>query len=137
LDSTHVVGASTARIAARLVSMTCRSRAASHADLTKVEVESRVQPARSDVAGEPLRRGHPCLGDQHAVAVVGVEHLAPLLVDRQDLVAVPVRVVDALGRLQDVLDLVAQVRQFRVLGETVCDVDPEAVSTPVEPEPQH
>ena len=52
-----------------------------------------------------------------------------------EFVAVPVRVVGLFGAAQD-LDMVGEIGEVHVLGETVSDIDTETVGTAVEPETQ-
>ena len=100
--------------------------------LQEVEVERLVVLVRSQVEREALGVD-PGLGDHHRVAVRRLEHRSPTPVDLVDAVAVPVGVVERLGRLEDVLD-VLDVGVLGVLDHAVGDIDAEAVDATVEPE---
>ena len=102
----------------------------------EVEVERGVQLVGAQVRREALGAGDPRLADEDLRRVVGVRQIAPLPVDVVDLRPVPVRVVGAVRRRQDVLGVVADVGQVPLLDQAVGDVDAEAVGAPVEPEPQ-
>ena len=77
----------------------------------------------------------PRLGDHHPVVVVLVEHAPPTPHDRVDLVAVVVR--QRLGLPPAVVGRRTGVGVAGRLRETVGDVDPEACSATIEPEPHH
>ena len=104
----------------------------------EVEVEGLAQLVGPDVAGATFRRGHPRLGDRHAVTGIAGQHLVPAPIDVVDVVAVPQRVVVAAprGDVTGVVRLEVAQRVRLVLGETVGDVDAEAVHAAVQPEAQ-
>ena len=106
--------------------------------LEGVEVERAVQFVGADVAGQPLGRRDPRLGDERPGAARAVDILVgdatPSSVDVVDLVAIPMGMPRILvGRLPwDAL--VVDVGQRVVFGHRVGDVDAEAVDPSVEPE---
>jgi hypothetical protein len=98
-----------------------------------------VQLVGAGVAGQPLVRGDPRLGDEHPVAVVGVDDLPPLAVDLVDALLVPHRGAAVLGDLRGAAHravVLGPVRQVGLLDHGVRDVDAEAVRAAVQPEPQ-
>ena len=137
LDSTQVVGAPTESVASSERVITAYWAGAVHAAQQVLEVERLVHLVRADVAGQPLGRLHPRLGDQHPLAGVAVQDLPPLPVDLVHAVLVPhrrARLVDLVAG-EDLLRLLP-VGQVGLLDQAVRHVDPEAVHAAVQPEPQ-
>ena len=116
---------------------TARWSAAVQAAMQVVEVERLVHLVGADVAGQPLGRLHPRLGDQDPVAGVAVEERAPAPVDLVHAVLVPHR---RRGRWSAPPGAVScgssQSGRPACLDQAVGDVDPEAVDAAVQPEPQ-
>ena len=96
LDSTQVVGAPTASVAASEASMTARSAAASQSVVQVVEVERLVHLVGADVAGQPGSGCTQASATRMRSAGVLGEDRAPVAVDLVHAVLVPHR-----GRLHD------------------------------------